>query len=61
MTGNWSDTAPNPWSPGSEPSSSDNAYIYNGGTATINSSGEVCSYLYLGSSNTGTVLMNGGA
>ncbi|MGA2060897.1 MAG: autotransporter-associated beta strand repeat-containing protein [Thermoguttaceae bacterium] len=63
-SGNWSDTNPNPWSLGIEPTSSDNAYIQNGGTASVNQSGEACSYLYLGASgtgNSGTVQMSDGS
>jgi len=45
------------------PSSTDTAYIINGGTATITQSGEVCNVLYLGDPNsakTGTIQMSGG-
>jgi autotransporter-associated beta strand protein len=48
---------------GTEPASSDNAYIQNGGTANITQTGEVCDYLYLGASgagNSGTIVMSGG-
>jgi hypothetical protein len=59
-SGDWS-TATN-WKTGVEPTSSDTAYITNGGTATITQSGEVCKYLYLGSTtNTGTVQMTDGS
>ena len=47
-SGNWSDTNPRPWSLGTEPSNFVNAYIQNGGTASITQAGEVCNYLYLG-------------
>jgi hypothetical protein len=57
-SGDWS-TAVN-WG-GVEPSSSDNAYIQNNGTATITQSGETCQDLYLGGTNTGTVEMTGGS
>ena len=60
-SGNWSDTNPSPWSLSTEPTSSVNAYIQNGGTATITQSGEVSSYLYLGAANTGAVQMTGGS
>ena len=45
------------------PKSTDNAYVMFGGTATINSSGAVCSSLYLGDPNatdSGTIQMTGG-
>jgi hypothetical protein len=45
LTGDWS-TGTN-WGD-TEPTSSNNAYITNGGTATINSTGEACKHLYLG-------------
>jgi hypothetical protein len=45
-SGDWS-TASN-WG-GTEPTSSDLAYVNNGGTVTITQTGEACSYLYLGS------------
>jgi autotransporter-associated beta strand protein len=63
-SGDWSDTNPSPWSLGTEPTSSDNAYIQNGGTATIYQTGEKCSYLYLGASgagNSGTIEITGGS
>jgi autotransporter-associated beta strand protein len=60
-SGNWSDTYPSPWSLGIEPTTSDNAYIQNGGTANISQTGEQCSSLYLGAANTGTVDMDGGS
>jgi autotransporter-associated beta strand protein len=63
ISGDWSDTSPCPWSLGTEPTSSDNAYIQNGGTATITQTGEACSYLYLGatvSGNSGTIEITGG-
>jgi autotransporter-associated beta strand protein len=58
--GDWS-TAVN-WG-STEPTSSDNAYIQNGGTVNITKTGEVCDYLYLGASgagNSGTIEMTGG-
>jgi T5SS/PEP-CTERM-associated repeat protein len=60
-SGDWSGTSPCPWTLGREPTSSDYACVQNGGTATINQSGENCNILYLGGTNTGTVLMNGGS
>jgi hypothetical protein len=63
-SGNWSDTNPSPWTLGIEPTSSDNVYVQNGGTATIDQTGEQCSYLYLGNfniGNTGTIEMMGGS
>ncbi|MGD0517537.1 MAG: hypothetical protein ABSA26_08385 [Thermoguttaceae bacterium] len=60
-SGNWSDTVPCPWNPSPEPTSSDNAYITNGGTAIVNQSGEACNYLYLGAYNSGKVQITGGS
>jgi autotransporter-associated beta strand protein len=60
-SGDWSDTSPCPWSLGVEPTSSDTAYITNGGTATISQSDETCKFLRIGGANTGTVEMNGGS
>ena len=60
-TGNWSDPAN--WDV-AEPTSSDYAYIYNGGTAYITQPGAVCEYLLLGDSgegNSGAVEMTGGS
>jgi len=62
---NWSVTSGN-WSLGSNwgttvPGPYDTAYITNGGTATINQSGAVCNYLYLGGADTGAVAMSGGS
>jgi autotransporter-associated beta strand protein len=57
-SGDWS-TASN-WI-GQAPTSSDNAYITNGGTATIAQTGEICSEFHLGAINTGTVEMTGGS
>jgi len=50
-------------SPGTEPTSSDNAKINNGGTATITQSGEACNNLYLGygSTEAGTIEMSNGS
>jgi len=51
------------WSGGtSVPTSSDTAYIVNGGTASISSAGATCFYLSLGGTQgTGTVQMTGGS
>jgi autotransporter-associated beta strand protein len=57
QSGNWS--AVSNWDNG-VPTSSSNAYIVNGGTATVNLSGEVCNYLYLGGTGAGTVQMTTG-
>ncbi len=59
-SGDWS-TASN-WLPlpGTEPNSSSNAYIQNGGTATISQTGETCNSLYIGSTGPGTVEMTNG-
>jgi autotransporter-associated beta strand protein len=46
---------------GTVPTSSDWAYIQNGGTVTINQAGEQCSYLYLGATDTGSVEMTDGS
>ncbi|HUT61377.1 MAG TPA: PEP-CTERM sorting domain-containing protein [Phycisphaerae bacterium] len=58
-SGNWSDA--NSWTAG-EPDANTGAAIDNGGTATINQTGEVCAYLSLGtgSSDSGTVNMGSG-
>jgi fibronectin-binding autotransporter adhesin len=50
-TGDWS--APANWG-GTEPTSSIDACIYNGGTANVTQLGEVCAYLHLGSSGVGS-------
>ena len=50
-SGDWSDTNPSPWSLGTVPTSTDNAYIQNGSTAKITQTGEECDYLFLGTSN----------
>jgi hypothetical protein len=60
-SGDWSDTNPSPWSTGIEPTSSDNAYIRNGGTATVTQAGETCFSLYLDGANTSTVQMSSGS
>ena len=60
-SGGWSTAANWVPLPGTEPSSADNAYIQNSGTATITASGEVCKYLYLGNTNSGTVNMTAGS
>ena len=68
----WSTTLPDAdWSiptnwGGTEPSSGDDAYIYNGGTAYVTQSGEVCNDLYVGTSSggitgMGMVQMTGGS
>src|SRR3972149_3600340 len=56
-SGDWSDTDPCPWSLGTEPTASDNAYINNGGTASVTQSAEWCSSLYLGGDDTGGIEM----
>ena len=58
--GDWS-TASN-WG-GTEPTSSDYAYINNGGTAVITQIGETCKYFYLGdkATDSGTAQINGGS
>jgi hypothetical protein len=61
QTGDWS-MASN-WG-GTAPTSSVNAYIINGGTATITLPGATCNCLYLGdpnSTNAGTIQMSGGS
>jgi len=57
--GNWSDG--NSWN-GGVPDSGKNAYVDNGGTATINQAGEVCASLTVGGSagQSGTVNMTAG-
>jgi T5SS/PEP-CTERM-associated repeat protein len=63
-SGDWSNTNPIPWSLGKEPTTSDNAYIQNGGTATISQTGEQCFNLYLGATgvgSSGTIEMTGGS
>jgi len=57
-SGNWSDAVN--WG-GTEPTSSDSAYIQNGGTATVIQTGETCKYLYLGAANSGTIEMTSGS
>jgi T5SS/PEP-CTERM-associated repeat protein len=54
-TADWSDTDPCPWSLGVEPTSGDNAYIANGGTANVTQAEETCANLYLGGADAGTV------
>ena len=59
FSGDWS-VASN-WGGTALPSSSDNAYVINGGTANITLAGAVCNYLYLGdpsSTNAGTIQMS---
>jgi autotransporter-associated beta strand protein len=56
-SGDWSDAAN--WG-GVEPTSSDNAYIQNGGTANVTQAGEVSSFLCLGGDDSGTVQMSDG-
>ena len=59
-SGDWS-VATN-WSGGALPTSTDNADIYNGGTATITTTGDVCSSLSLGSTaGSGAIQMTGGS
>ncbi len=62
-SGDWSDTDPCPWNVSPEPTSSDDAYIQNGGTANITSLGETCRTLYLGQAypGTGAVQMTAGS
>ncbi len=61
-TGDWSD--PTNWG-GTLPTSSDDAYITNDGTADVSQGqSDICNNLYLGNSGTGqsgTILMNGGS
>ena len=59
-TGDWSNAGY--WS-GGLPTLSTNADINNGGTATISTTGDACSNLYLGNGtgNSGTVNMTGGS
>ena len=58
-TGDWS--AATNWSGGAVPTSTDNADIYNGGTATITQTGEVCDNLSLGSTaGSGAINMTDG-
>jgi hypothetical protein len=57
-SGDWSDPAN--WC-GIEPTSSDNAYIQNDGTATITQSGEECLRIFLGAEDSGTVEMTAGS
>jgi len=59
-SGDWS--VPGYWDGGAVPTSSDNAYIVNGGTATVTTAGNVCSGLSLGSTaGSGAVKMTGGS
>ncbi len=58
--GGWSDTIPCPWSLGTEPVWGDNAYITNGGTASITQAGETSGMIFLGDANTGTLEISGG-
>ncbi|MGA2616425.1 MAG: autotransporter-associated beta strand repeat-containing protein [Thermoguttaceae bacterium] len=56
---NWS--VASDWTAGL-PTSSTNAYIANGGTATVSSTGPACSYLYLGTpAGSGLLQMSGGS
>ena len=55
----WSATSS--WSGSASPTSSDSTFIVNGGTATITQSGEVCSYLTIGGTGSGTIKMNSGS
>ena len=59
-TGDWS-IASN-WSGGAVPTSSGTADIFNGGTATVTTTGDVCSSLSLGNSaGSGTIQTTGGS
>jgi autotransporter-associated beta strand protein len=58
-SGDWS--VPANWIDEIAPTSSDYAYIVNGGTANVIQEGDGCNYLYLGDAGTGTVQMNGGS
>ena len=58
-TGDWS-SAGN-WSGNVVPTSTDNADIYNGGTATVTQSGELCNSLSLGGTGGGTLQVTGGS
>ncbi len=58
-SGDWS-SAGN-WSGAAVPTSSDNADIYNGGTATVTQIGEVCNNLSLGGMGGGTLQVTGGS
>ncbi len=61
LSGDWS-VASN-WG-GTLPTSTDYAYVINGGTVTITLPGTVCNYLYVGdpnSTNSGTVELSGGS
>jgi autotransporter-associated beta strand protein len=57
-TGDWS-VATN-WSGAALPTSTDNADIYNGGTATITTTGDVCSNLYVGNTLGGSAIETSG-
>ena len=59
-TGDWSDASN--WG-GTEPTSSDYAYINNGGTVTITQTGEKCLELYLGNNaaDSGTIQITNGS
>ncbi|MCE5269623.1 MAG: hypothetical protein LLG00_17230, partial [Planctomycetaceae bacterium] len=52
LTSNWTNGVP---------TSSVNAYIVNGGTASIGGAGQACYFLSLGGTSTGTVQMGGGS
>jgi autotransporter-associated beta strand protein len=59
-TGDWPTTTN--WLPLNEPTASDDAYINNGGTASMTQLGETCRYLYLGDAATesGSIDQSGG-
>jgi autotransporter-associated beta strand protein len=56
-SGDWSSAAN--WG-GTVPSGGDNVYISNGGTATIANSDKICSGLFLGGADSGSIKMTGG-
>jgi autotransporter-associated beta strand protein len=59
-TGDWS--VPGHWNGGAVPTSSDTAYIVNGGTATVSTIGPTCNTLSLGgTAGAGTLQMTGGS
>ena len=58
-TGAWSVSSN--WSPTGLPTSSDTAFVENGGTAAISQSGPVCYILSLGGTGAGVVQMTGGS
>jgi autotransporter-associated beta strand protein len=58
-TGDWS-VATN-WSSWAVPTSTDNADVFNGGTALVTKSGEICANLSLGGTGGGTLAISSGA